>query len=149
MARAALPGDRFMSTPCVLVLGPERQCDLVAKALARYAVDTWTDSPERMARDRASLRWADAIVLIDAQLPIDVEFGEQLRDLPTPKLLTTTTPLSPRDYSELIDAGFDAVLQWPSSLEVLAARVARYVHASPALTSGRAAEAPLERRELA
>ncbi len=138
-----------MATPCVLVLGPERQCGVVAKALARYAVEVWSDEPESMARDRASLGWADAIVLIDAQLPIDAEFGDQLHALSTPKLLTTTEPLSPRDHSELIDAGFDAVLQWPSSLEVLAARVARYVHASPALGSGRATEAPLERRELA
>ncbi len=138
-----------MATSCVLILGPERQCGVVAKALARYAVDVWTDSPEQMARDRASLQWADAIVLIDAQLPIDIEFGDQLRELSTPKLLTTTTPLSPRDHSDLIDAGFDAMLQWPSSLEVLAARVARYVHASTSLSTGRTVEAPLERRELA
>ncbi len=138
-----------MSTPCVLVLGPERQCDVVAKALARYAVDVWTDSPERMSRDRASLRWADAIVLIDAQLPIDGRLGEQLREVPTPKLLTTTTPLSPRDHSELIDAGFDAVLQWPSPLEVLAARVARYLHAPASLSSARPVEAQPQQRELA
>lgn len=138
-----------MATPCVLILGPERQCGVVAKALSRYALDVWTDNHERMARDRASLRWADAIVLIDVQLPIDAKLTEQFRDIPTPKLLTTTTPLSPRDHSELIDAGFDAVLQWPSPLEVLAARVARYLHVPASLGSGRAAEAPLERRELA
>ncbi len=138
-----------MATPCVLVLGPERQCSVVAKALDRYAVEVWTDGPARMARDRASLGWADAIVLIDAQLPIDVEFADQLGEVETPKLITTTAPLSPRDHAELIDAGFDAVLQWPSSLEVLAARVARYVHAPAALGSGRATEAPSERRALA
>ena len=115
----------------VLTLGSAEQAQPVLNALREQGVQAWSDRFESVQFDRCSVDWADAVVIMHNQ-PIALDAGP-LADVacwPLPKLLLTSVPLSSAERIELLNGGFDSVLEWPCSTRVVAATVARFVDRS-------------------
>jgi hypothetical protein len=123
-----------MHGPAILILGTPAQTAAVSDAFDSYAVQTWTDEPERAFTDNASLSWADALVVVDTTDDLAHGRSTALESFAGPRILATSAPLSYPQIDALMDSGFDAVIGWPSSAEVLAARAARLVRADRAAT---------------
>ncbi|MDA0351694.1 MAG: hypothetical protein O3A10_05745 [Chloroflexi bacterium] len=121
-----------MYGPAILILGAPAQTAALAEAFGAYAVQTWTDEPERAFTDNASLGWADALVVVDTTDNLAHGRSSELRDFDGPRILATSAPLSYPQIDALMHDGFDAVIAWPSSADVLAARAARLVRAGRA-----------------
>jgi hypothetical protein len=130
-----------MYGPAILVLGAAAQTAPISDAFRRYDVQTWTDEPERAFSDHASLGWADALVVVDTTDDLAYARHHALDTFEGPRLLVTSAPLSYRQIDALMATGYDAVVHWPSSPEVLAARAARLVRA------GRAAPVAVPRQQ--
>ena len=128
-----------MYGPTILILGTPTQTAALADAFDAYAIQTWTDEPERALTDNASLGWADALVVVDTTDDLAHGRAPELETFIGPRILATSAPLSYRQIDALMEDGYDAVISWPSSAEVLAARAARLVRA------GRAAPAAAPR----
>jgi hypothetical protein len=128
-----------MYGPAILLLGTPTQTAPLSDAFGDYAVQTWTDEPERALSDNASLAWADALVVVDTTNDLSHARSPEINAFEGPRILATSAPLSYRQIDALMNDGYDAVVPWPSSAEVLAARAARLVRA------GRAAPAAAPR----
>ena len=130
-----------MYGPAILILGTPAQTAPVSEAFNAYAVQTWTDQPESAFTDNASLGWADALVVIDTTDDLAHGRAAEIEAFAGPRILATSAPLSYSQIDALMNDGYDAVIGWPSSVEVLAARAARLVRA------GRATEVAAPRAE--
>lgn len=121
-----------MYGPTILILGTPTQTTALSGAFDAYAVQTWTDEPERAFTDNASLGWADALVVVDTTDDLSHGRAAELASFAGPRILATSAPLSYPQIDALMDDGYDAVIAWPSSADVLAARAARLVRAGRA-----------------
>lgn len=106
------------------------QTAAIAEALREYDAQTWSDEPARAFEDSASLGWADALVVVDTTNDLTVGRGPAIRSFDGPRLLVTSVPLSYPQIESLMAEGYDAVLSWPASAQVVAARAARLVRAA-------------------
>ena len=114
----------------ILVLGAPMQTASIAEALREYDAQTWTDEPASAFGDGASLAWADALVVVDTTAELTVGRSTAARSFDGPRLLVTSVPLSYPQIESLMADGYDAVLSWPASPLVVAARAARLVRAT-------------------
>jgi hypothetical protein len=130
-----------MYGPAILILGTPTQTAALSDAFDAYALQAWTDEPARAFADNASLDWADALVVVDTTDDLAYARHHALDTFEGPRLLVTSAPLSYRQIDALMATGYDAVVHWPSSPEVLAARAARLVRA------GRAAPVAVPRQQ--
>ncbi len=121
-----------MYGPTILILGTPTQTAALPGAFDAYAVQTWTDEPERAFTDNASLGWADALVVVDTTDDLAHGRAAELTAFTGPRILATSAPLSYPQIDALMNDGYDAVIAWPSSADVLAARAARLVRAGRA-----------------
>lgn len=121
-----------MYGPTILILGTPTQTSALSSAFDAYAVQTWTDEPERAFTDNASLGWADALVVVDTTDDLAHGRAPELATFAGPRILATSAPLSYPQIDALMEDGYDAVIGWPSSADVLAARAARLVRAGRA-----------------
>jgi hypothetical protein len=121
-----------MYGPAILILGTPTQTAALSDAFDSYAVQTWTDEPERAFADNASLDWADALVVVDTTDTLAHGRALEVRAFDGPRILATSAPLSYSQIDTLMQDGYDAVIGWPSSADVLAARAARLVRAGRA-----------------
>ena len=118
-----------MYGPAILILGTPTQTAALSDAFDAYAVQTWTDEPERAFTDNASMGWADALVVVDTTDDLAHGRAAEVKAFDGPRILATSAPLSYRQIDALMDDGYDAVIGWPYSADVLAARAARLVRA--------------------
>lgn len=114
----------------ILVLGSQMQTASIAEALREYDAQTWTDEATNAFEDGASLGWADALVVVDTTAELTVGRNAAIRSFHGPRLLVTSVPLSYPQIESLMSEGYDAVLPWPASPLVVAARAARLVRAT-------------------
>jgi hypothetical protein len=121
-----------MYGPAILILGTPAQTAPLTEAFGAYAVQTWTDEPERAFTDKASLGWADALVVVDTTDDLSHGRAAEIDAFTGPRILVTPAPLSYSQIDAFMNDGYDAVIGWPSSAEVLAARAARLVRAERA-----------------
>jgi len=121
-----------MYGPTILILGTPTQTAALSAAFGGYAVQTWTDEPERAFSDNASLGWADALVVVDTTDDLSHGRAAELEAFDGPRILATSAPLSYPQIEALMNDGYDAVVTWPSNADVLAARAARLVRAGRA-----------------
>lgn len=105
------------------------QTAAIAEALREYDAQTWSDEPASAFEDSASLAWADALVVVDTTEELTVGRASAIRAFDGPRLLVTSVPLSYPQIESLMSEGYDAVLSWPGSALVVAARAARLVRA--------------------
>ena len=112
----------------VLVAGPEGSAAAVVRALRDRGLSAWSDRLQHVLDDRASITWADVIVLFyDADL-LEVVRGE-LEQVSTPKVLLSHVPLSTTERARLIeDYRFEYVIAWPAPADLVAAFVERATH---------------------
>ncbi len=105
------------------------QTAAIAEALHEYDAQTWSDEPAGAFEDDASLAWADALVVVDTTQDLVLGRDPAIRMFDGPRLLVTSVPLSYPQIESLMGEGYDAVLSWPASAQVVAARAARLVRA--------------------
>ena len=120
-----------MSDHSVLVIGPSGQTTRVVSALKAAGLAAWSDDIDRALLDPSSFEWADALVVIDLTKRIETQHLGPLTEFYGPSLLATPSAIDGEPLSRLIDCGFDAVVQWPSSVEVIVARVRRMLGVTP------------------
>lgn len=112
----------------VLIVGPELASAAVVRALRERRLSAWSDRPERVLQDRASLNWADVVVLFNEPEMLRSE-RHRLEAIRAPKLLLSVEPLSTSQRAELIDEyGFEFVITWPAPTDLIAAFVERAAH---------------------
>ena len=136
----------MMYGSAILVLGASAQTAAIADALREYDAQTWSDEPSSAFEDGASLSWADALVVVDTTTELTVGREGAIRAFDGPRLLVTSVPLSYPQIESLMAEGYDAVLSWPASAQVVAARAARLVRAG---RQGNVAAARTQRRASA
>jgi len=122
----------------ILVLGSPTQTAGLSEALREYDAQSWTDEPANALSDGASLGWADALVVVDTTADLSVGRDPALRSFNGPRLLVTSVPLSYPQITTLMNEGYDAVVSWPASPQVVAARAARLVRAGRQQTASAA-----------
>lgn len=112
----------------VLVAGPEASARSVVRALRDRRLSAWSDRLEHVLHDRASIAWADVVVLFyDADL-LDL-VREDLDQVSAPKVLLSHIPLSTSERARLIEEyGFEYVIAWPAPADLVAAFVERATH---------------------
>jgi len=132
-------GDRI-----VLVVGRPAHARPVVEALRARGLLAWASDAPRVARDAASLEWADGVVMIDTAAEVDGRGLRLLRKARGASLLATSAPLGGQQRLEILESGVDVVEAWPTSPEVIAARVARLLHTPPIAQA--AAQPERERR---
>ena len=112
----------------ILIAGPELASASVVRALRERRLSAWSDRLERVLCDRASLDWADVVVVFNDADTLLLE-RQRLGALRTPKLLLSAEPLSTGERAELIDEyGFEFVITWPAPTDLIAAFVERAAH---------------------
>lgn len=112
----------------VLVAGPESQAQFAAAVLRSRGFSAWSDRCERVLNDRVSLAWADLIVVMHDG-PLSEADRNHLGRIATPKMLVSSVKLSAQQRVDLIEVhGFEYVIDWPATLDCIAAFVERALH---------------------
>ncbi len=130
-----------MSDHSVLVIGPSGQTTRVVSALKAAGLAAWSDGVDRALRDPSSFEWANALVVIDLTEQIETQHLRPVTEFDGPSVLATPAAIDAERLSQLIERGFDVVVQWPSSVEVIVARMRRMLGVTPVRIAAR------ERRE--
>jgi hypothetical protein len=113
----------------ILVAGSSQVAKPVVQGLRDRSLLAWSERPERLFQDVASLDWADCLVILDDSPLLQVATDPALRRYGTPRVLLTSTPLDGDQRAWLLDRhDFDHVLNWPNSPAVVAAFVERCVN---------------------
>ncbi len=112
----------------VLVAGPEGSASAVVRALRERRLSAWSDRLDHVVHDRASIAWADVVVLFYDAALLDF-FREDLERVSAPKVLLSHVPLSTAERARLIEEyGFEYVIAWPAPADLVAAFVERATH---------------------
>lgn len=112
----------------ILVAGPESAAASVTRALRSRGLSAWSDRLDRAMADRASLNWADVVVVFHQPDGLECERAA-LDTISVPKLLLSSQPLSTDERAELIEEfGFEFVMTWPAPAELIAAFTERAAH---------------------
>ena len=119
------PRRQMMIEYSVLVIGSSSQTTSIVHAFQAAGLRAWSERTGDVALDHLSLRWADALVVVDTTDDIETQRLRALAEFLGPSLLATTAPPDDALLASLLERGFDAVVPWPSSLEVMVARVRR------------------------
>ncbi len=126
-----------MSDHSVLVIGPSGQTTRVVSALKAAGLAAWSDGVDRAQLDRSSFEWADALVVIDPTERIETQHLRLVTEFDGPSVLATPAAIDAEPLSQLLEGSFDAVVQWPSSVEVIVARVRRMLGVTPVRIAAR------------
>jgi hypothetical protein len=121
----------------VLVIGASDACNAVVSSLRSRGINAWSDRIGRAAADFISMDWADALVVIDSSEHVESQHLLPLVGFRNASILAASAPLDSDGLARLLERGFDAVLSWPCSTELVAAMVARMLRLPSAEHGGR------------
>ena len=113
-----------MTDGIVLVLGSADEVEPVVAELRASGVRAWSDSIGRASADFLSLDWADALIVIDSSEHLECRHRRPLVEFRGPTVVAVPSATAPM-VVDLLGLGFDAVMDWPTSVEEMGARVRR------------------------